>query len=117
MLDLVYRIYRTEEERVWALWEAVGRPPCKHCGSLKLKLYRHRPHQVYCLKCAHTFSPLDSTIFRYTNYSLGAWYEVIKLLAINPRFSSGHIAQTVGVGEGAVKKKRREILELIKKEG
>lgn len=109
-LELVYRPYKSEVERVTAIHDYLGLPNvCPKCGSKSWKAAKHRLPSYYCAKCTYTSTTLRGTMFYHSKYSLGAWYELIKLMRADPKLGPTKLARTLGVGVPFVEEARKRI--------
>lgn len=89
-LELVYRKYRTEKERLLALAAVTVPKVCPRCESPRFRpnFSRRKGKQnrraFTCVDCRKELSITKGTIFNWSQYPLGTWYEVIKLVNEKP---------------------------------
>lgn len=101
-LELVYRKYRSERERLLALHQVSPRQVCPKCGSDQLRLFTEKSHptRVTCKECSDCWSVLAYTFFERSQHSLGEWFELIKFYHRNPKAGRQKASKTLGVAPG-----------------
>lgn len=113
-LELIYRKYRTEDERIEAVYSATHPAYCPNCGR---KILRRRPkpgtpkekahsHQYVCSNRDYYASALENTIFFHSRHPLSTNFELIKMIHHNPKMDARLIASTLGISLPWVKRRR-----------
>lgn len=112
-LELVYRSYRNEKERIDALLKKQGVTCCPYCGGRFQKKRSRRskePIRMYkCVDCRRQYTPTTHTIIGRSHHTIGIWYEIIKLCLVDPHMSAPNMANILGVNKEFVIVSRRKI--------
>lgn len=120
-LELIYRHYRTERERVLAVYTAVNPAVCPRCGTSRpprLEKNKNgkanfRSRIIRCRDCAYSRSALKGTLFYHSESSLGDWFELIKLLDKRPNLGGTAAAGILGVHRDWVRSVKPRIMDWL----
>lgn len=115
-LELVYRSYRTERERIHAWWLKQGITVCPRCGGGRFKPKKTKPRKYFCQDCLKEFNALKGSIYVGSRYPLATWYTLIKLIQAEPGLDSMAMGRRIGVSGDSIRLLRKKILYAIENE-